>query len=387
MSVFFHIDIDAFYANVEQMDRPELAGKPIIVGARPGHRGVVSTCNYLAREYGVYSSMPVSEAYRLCPKGEFLPVRMERYAEISRKVMSLFEQFTPDRIQVSIDESSLDMSGTERLWGKPLDAAKAIKNTIMEETGLTISIGVAPNRYLAKIASGLNKPDGLTPVPEGEETDFMAGLPLEKLWGAGNKTRERLIELGIGSIRRLQETPMPILKNVFGNASASFLYNACRGIDPGIYSVEVKSRSISTENTFERDINDRESIEAVLLDMAEELSYRMYNENLFSRTLVLKLRYSNFETVSVRESRDSSFTGSSSIYEAALSLLEKKWNGKALRLIGLGLASISGSNSQGELFEDKNEKQARIEKAVFSAKKRGLGNITRARLINKELPE
>ncbi|MCK7470892.1 MAG: DNA polymerase IV [Desulfomicrobium escambiense] len=195
---------------MEQLDRPELAGKPVIVGAAPGHRGVVSTCSYEARAFGVHSAQPISEASRLCPGGVFLPVRMERYVELSRKVMEVLGEFSPDVRQISVDEAFLDMTGTEGLWGGPREAGTRIKYEIRRRTGLTISVGGAENRYIAKIASGFRKPDGLTIVPAGEEADFMSRLPLEKLWGAGEKTQERFRDLGIRSVDQLRGSADPV---------------------------------------------------------------------------------------------------------------------------------------------------------------------------------
>lgn len=388
MPVFFHVDLDAFFAAVEVLDDPSLGGKPVIVGGSHSRRGVVSTCSYEARRFGVHSAMPIGEARRLCPKGIFRPVRMERYAELSSRVMSVFSDFTPDVIRVSIDEASLDMSGTERLWGPHEAAAATIKHRVAADTGLSISIGIASNRYLAKIASGLEKPDGLVLVRQGQEADFMLGLGLDKLWGAGPRTKGRLAELGIDSMATLLSLSAATLASIFGESGGGFLYKVCRGMDPGIYSAEPKSRSISTETTFERDVRDRQTLESVLLGMAEELCARMYEDGLSSRTVVLKIRYDDFETVSARETKPGPFIGSAGIYETAQSLLDRKWEGRPLRLIGLGLANLGvGTAEQGNLFEDDREKVAKrsaaVERAVFAASRRGLGKITRARLVPK----
>lgn len=220
---FFHVDLDAFFASVEQNDNPDLKGKPVIVGAQPGHRGVVSTCSYEARAFGVRSAMPISEAYRRCPQGVYVTPRIGRYSELSAQVMEVFSSFTPEVQRVSIDEAFLDMTGTERLWGEPEVAARLVKAKVLERTGLGISIGVAPNRYVAKIASGLGKPNGLVIVPpEGIET-FMLRLPLSKLWGAGEKTQARFRELGIMSIAQLASFGEAQLSSLFGSAGGAFL--------------------------------------------------------------------------------------------------------------------------------------------------------------------
>ncbi len=386
--VVFHLDLDAFYASVEQLDRPELAGKPVIVGALPGHRGVVSTCSYEARAFGVRSAMPVSEAFRRCPEGNFVPVRMERYVELSRRVMAIFGDFTPDVRRISIDEAFLDMTGTEKLFGPPREAAARLKARVRAETGLTVSAGVAPNRYLAKIASGLGKPDGLTVVEPGGEEAFMARLPLDKLWGAGGKTRERLVEYGIDTVARLAAFPETALAAIFGKAGAAFLWRAARGIDPGIFADEPKSRSASTETTFERDVDDEATLEATLLDLASQLALRAFKEGFSSRTVVLKLRTHDFVTKSSRATREGPVTGLDELYRDGVRLLRKLWNGAPVRLIGLGLANLDeGAGAQGELFAPEGEKRARVERAVFELEAKGKGTVTRARLVGPGAPK
>lgn len=382
MSIFFHIDLDAFFASAEVLDDPSIAGKPVVVGAAIGHRGVVSTCSYEARRYGIHSAMPISEAFRLCPEAVFKPVRMGRYAELSARVLSVFECYTPEMIRVSIDEASLDMSGTDLLWGPPPEAAAAIRDRVHDETGLSISIGIASNRYVAKIASGVLKPSGLVVVPPGGEADFMKSLQLKDLWGAGPKTRERLAELGIETMERVLELSSESLASVLGKAGGDFIYKAARGIDPGMYSGNVKSRSLSTETTFEKDVSDFGLLEETLLGMAEELFARLYAEKAYSCCVVLKMRYDDFETLSVQETRHIPFAGSSGVYEAAQGLLSRKWTGQSLRLIGLGLTGLVEERSgQGKLFEEPGDREARVEKAGIEAARRGFGTLTRARLV------
>lgn len=382
MSVFFHVDLDAFFASVEVLDDPSLAGKPVVVGAAPGRRGVVSTCSYEARRFGVHSAMPISEAFRLCPQAAFRPVRMARYAELSTRVLSVFERYTPEVIRVSVDEASLDMSGTGRLWGPAPVAAAAIRDSVHDETGLSISIGIASNRYVAKIASGTKKPAGLVIVPAGGEAEFMKGLRLKDLWGVGPRTRERLAELGIDTVERVLALGKESLSSIFGNAGGEFIYSAARGIDPGIYSGEAKARSISTETTFGKDVSDSGLLEETLLGMAEELFARLYAERASSCCVVLKLRYDDFETLSARETRPASFSGSGGVYEASKALLYRKWNGGPLRLIGLALTGLGETRSgQGSLFEEPGDREAKVEKAGIEAARRGFGKLTRARLV------
>lgn len=379
----FHVDMDAFFASVEQRDKPEYAGKPVIVGAAPGRRGVVSTCSYEARAFGVHSAQPISEAFRRCPDGIYLPVRMDRYVEVSRKVMSILADFSPDVRQISVDEAFLDMTGTAGLWGPPRDAAAALKEAIRQRTGLTLSVGVASNRYIAKIASGFAKPDGLTLVPPGGEEEFMGRLPIEKLWGAGEKTQERFRELGIRSVLQLKAMGRPQLESLFGKSGSAFLYAAVRGEDPGIFHTEAGSRSMSTERTFEKDQRDSDVLESVLMGMAEEMAARAWGEKLKSKTVVLKLRYADFRTVNPRKTYPGCFRDSIAIWEAVMALFGCAWNGEPVRLIGLGLANLEDEkgSAQGELFVSDEDKRARVERAIFELERKGKGKMTKARLI------
>ncbi len=390
---FFHVDLDAFFASVEQNDNPELKGKPVIVGAQPGHRGVVSTCSYEARAFGLHSAMPISEAYRRCPNGVYLTPRIDRYSEMSAEVMEVFHSFTPEVRRVSIDEAFLDMTGTEKLWGPPEAAARRVRESVMVKTGLGISIGVGPNHYVAKIASGLKKPNGLVIVPSDAVETFMLALPLSKLWGAGERTQERFRELGIVSMAELASFGESQLVSFFGKAGGAFLYGAVRGREAGMLSRDSASmgdpgaRSMSAETTFEHDCSDQECVEDVLMSLAGELAYRLWSEGLKSRTLSLKLRLHDFTTVSRRQARSSYYLSSSDTFTDALALLGKTWDGRTeIRLLGLGFVNLESGDAgaQGELFSDGSERTRKAEGAVFEIARRGLGKVTRARLLGRE---
>ncbi len=378
----FHVDLDAFFASVEQNDRPELKGKPVIVGASPGRRGVVSTCSYEARAFGLHSAMPISEAFRRCPQGIYLPVRMERYAEVSRKIMNLLRRFTPEVHQLSIDEALMDMTGTERLWGDPEHAARLVKEEIRSNTGLTISIGVSINSYVAKIASGLKKPDGLCIVREGEEKDFMAGLPLKKLWGAGEKTQAQLLKLGIRTIAELQAASAAVLEAKLGKAAAQFLVDAACGRDPGIYSLEPKRSTISGERTFARDTNDRQRLVDTLRLISDELAARTVKGESAS-TIGIKLRFSDFSCIHRQFSRVEAFTSADEILAGALDLLEKNWDGqRPVRLIGISLQGVKPLASfQVGLFEEGPSRSEKARRVMQEIDGRGLGRLVRARFL------
>ncbi len=391
MNIFFHADLDAFYASVEQVDNPHYKGKPVIIGARPGTRGVVAACSYEARKYGIHSAMPISWAYRKCPDGVYLSPRMERYQEVSRKVMKVFDDYTPRVRQISIDEAFLDMTGTERLFGEPLQTGRRLKNHIREKYGLAVSIGIAPNKYVAKIASDFDKPDGLYEIRSGEEIGFMDKLRLKDIWGVGDKTLERLYELNITSVARLREFSKPLLKSMLGAAAAGFLYNAVRGIDPGIFNEEPKSRSMSSEVTFETDVKDRDTIKKVLLNLSHEMMFRLMKEEYKSKTVFLKIRFSDFTTTTVQKTHRHYIHSIEEFYAVALELLNQRWKGGTpLRLIGAGAASLERQSEpeQPELFEQEDDRRKKVEQAVYSIRnKLSRDSIVKASLLKKTTNE
>jgi DNA polymerase-4 len=390
MGVIFHVDLDAFFASVERIDDPELQGKAVIVGALPGHRGVVSSCSYEARRFGVRSAMPISQAVRRCPTGVFVPVRMGRYLEVSQRVMRILESFTPEFRQISVDEAFMDMSGTGRLYGSPLAAGSRIKKQVRSRTGLTLSIGIAANRYLAKLASEYCKPDGLYFVQPGEEISFLDQLTLGKLWGVGEKTRERLGELNITSVQALRNVPLDILCSMMGEASGRYLYKACRGEDPGVFAAAAKSHSISSETTFERDIKNADTLKRTILELSEQVMHRLLIGSLRTNTVVLKLRFFDFATTTARKTVKHWITSSDEIYALALDLLDQRWNGSTpVRLIGVGTANVvaPGEPIQGELFAEELDKRRKVEETVTRLRQKMKGiKLTKASLIDRDSP-
>ncbi len=382
----FHVDLDAFYAAVEQRENPELIGKPVIIGGNPGSRGVVSACSYEARKYGVHSAMPTVTASRLCPEGVFLPVRMKLYQSVSAGIMKLFEEFTPDIMQISIDEAFLDMTGTHRLFGSVYDTGMMIKKRVKEESGLNISIGAAQTRFLAKLASDYGKPDGLCIVKEGETEAFLDRLELKDIWGLGKKTLEKLSDLNIKTIPELRAFSENALMSIFGKSGGEFLYKACRGVDLDIYNTAVKSSSISNETTFASDVRDREVLEKMLLELSHHVMFRMIKDNKKSKTLCLKVRFSDFTSTTAQKTLNRYVTSAEELFQHSIELLNTRWNGtEPVRLIGTGFNSVENADSpeQPELFEDPFEKKYRVEKAVFSIKTKG-SKVTKASLLNSE---
>jgi DNA polymerase-4 len=384
--VFFHVDLDAFYASVEQLDFPELVGKPVIVGASPGHRGVVAACSYEARAYGVHSAMPISEAFRRCPHAAFRPVRMGRYQEMSQQVMAMFERYSPELQQISVDEAFLNMTGTERLFGPPAQTAHRLKGEVKDDLGLVISVGIGTSRYIAKLASAWGKPDGLHEVPPEEEAPFVASLPLEKLWGVGGKTLRRLRDFGITTVSELRAKEPADLYALFGRAAGDYLHAVSRGIDPGIYSGEAQSHSVSNETTFGHDVSEREIIESTILELCHGVVFRLLRHRLVSKTATVKLRFSDFTTTTVRRTLTAPVASTEQFYRLALKMLDEKWDGRReIRLVGVGVAQVEADAQarQGELFGDKDEKRRRVEEAALDVNARyGKTGLTRARLLH-----
>lgn len=386
--VYLHVDMDAFYASVEQRDNPELRGKPVIVGAAPGHRGVVSACSYEARRYGVHSAMPVSQAVRLCPNGVFLPVRMARYHEVSQTIMEILREYTPDLQQMSVDEAFLNLTGTERLFGPVVDTAREIKQRVNEKTQLTISIGIATSKYLAKLASERYKPDGLCVVKPGEEESFVAELELKDLWGVGKKMLSLLNSAGVLSVSQLREYSKDELTREFGQGAATYLHAVCRGKDPGFYSEGAKSHSISGERTYGVDVKSAEAIEGTLLGLAQSNMFRLMREKARSRTVTVKLRLTDFTTYSLRRTLDHDVSSADELFAAAKDLVYGKWDRTTpIRLIGCGLGNVQkgAPDGQQDLFDDRSDRQRRAEAAVFRLQQKGL-KVGKARLLGKGGP-
>ena len=387
--VFFHVDLDAFFASVEQVDNPSYRGKPVIVGGLPGdRRAVVSTASYEARKYGVHSAMPLATAVKLCPNAIYVRGRHKRYHEVSEIIMDILRQYSPDVRQLSIDEAFLDMTGTERLFGTPEYTARKIKAAIEEQTKLTVSIGVASTMYVAKIASGLQKPNGLTIIPAGEEVRFMLSLPLGKLWGAGTKTLQRLQNAGFNSTADIYRASEKLLTTLFGNSTGSFLYNAVRGNKNLIFGEEAKNHSISTEKTFDFDLSDRYIIDTALMELAQIILYRLYKENARSRTIALKIRYEDFSTVSIQETSDFPIANTEDLFERCKRLFSKKYeSGRGIRLLGVACENVEGNEvpQQKLLFDlENNEKKAKVEAAIYAMQQKHPDlKISKARLYCK----
>ena len=390
--LFFHVDLDAFFASVEQLDNPEYRGKPVIVGGEVGKRGVVSTCSYEARKYGVRSAMPMNRAVELCPNAIFLRGNMHRYHEKSREVMDIFGAFSPDVRQMSIDEAFLDMTGTSRLFGEPREAALKLKERVHSGTGLTVSVGAATTRYIAKIASGLSKPDGLVIVEEGNEAAFMQSLRLKDVWGIGQKTRDRLEAAGLRDISSILECSQQLLSGLIGESAGRFLHDVIRGHDPGVFEGESLTHSISTEHTFNEDIADMEMLETTLFELSSEIMFRLLDEGLSGKTVHLKIRYADFTTVSIQETLDEPINDTGDLFGRATRLFKKKYErGNPIRLLGVGIHNVQEGRERAQisLFDTgEAQRKRKVELAVHElARKRGKRLVTKARLVGREHEE
>jgi DNA polymerase-4 len=373
MQCFIHADLDAFYASVEQLDNPELKGKPVIVGGLPGdRRSVVSAASYEARRFGVHSAMPIVQAVRLCPEGVFLRGNMSRYREKSAEVMALFAEFSPSIQQLSLDEAFLDITGRDGLFGPPQAIARKIKERVSAETGLTVSTGISSNKYLAKIASGMSKPDGLFVLPVGGEEGFMRALPVEKIWGAGDKTREIFAKHGLKTGEDIYNLSLNALTGIFGKAFGLFLYRAVRGEGAAHFDEDRGTHSMSAEQTFPFDLFDMFAIETALFDVCQTLMWRLLDSPWQSRTVSIKIRYEDFTTEGARESSPNPITTFNDLYDRLLGLFRKKYRqGRGVRLLGAGLLNLEpGSARQGDLFDTQTEKTQKLEKAILALNKK-----------------
>jgi len=364
-----HADLDAFYASVEQFDHPEYRGKPVIVGGLPGdRRSVVATASYEARKFGVHSAMPTVQALKLCPHGIFVRGNMERYREMSRNIMAIFDDFSPIVQQLSIDEAFLDLSGMESLMGPPERIAAKLKERVRAETGLTVSVGLASNKYIAKIVSGMSKPDGLSVIPPGGEEAFMRALPVEKIWGAGSKTQEIFRKHALKTGDDIFHLSPNALAALFGKAFGLFLYRAVRGEAAAAFDEDRGSHSISAERTFPYDLFDEFTIETALFDISQTLMWRLLNSHWRSRTVSLKIRYGDFTTEGARETSATQISTLNELYDRLLNLFRKKYRkGRGVRLLGAGLMNLETESAvvQGELFDTGTEKEAKLEKTIL----------------------
>jgi DNA polymerase-4 len=329
-----HLDMDAFYPSVEVLDNPALKGKPVIVGGSK-ERGVVSSASYEARKFGIHSAQPIVKAKRLCPDGIFLPVRMSRYQEVSKQAFNIYHRFTPLVEPLSIDEAFLDITGSIRLFGEPENIAKKIKQIILKETGLTVSAGVAPSKFVAKIASDIDKPDGLTVVHLDDVKDFLDPLPVKKMWGVGKVSQRLLSRLNIHTFRDLRQTPVKVLEKKFGKHGVK-IHLLAMGVDDRDVMPEHDVKSVGNEQTFLHDIISLDTVQKELLALGNKVARRMRHKGLKGKTITLKVKYSDFVQITRSVTLPKFTDDGSEIYSVACRLLKKtEVTKKPIRLLGI----------------------------------------------------
>ena len=348
-----HVDMDAFFAAIEQRDDPTLRGKPVVIGAQPGGRGVVATCSYEARKFGIRSAMPINEAHRRCPGAVYLRPDMQRYAAESRAIMQALENISPVVEPVSIDEAFIDITGLEKLLGTAKQIARTTKQRIFEAVRLTASVGIGPNRLIAKLASDYRKPDGITIVEPHQVLDFLGPMPIRNLRGIGDKTAERIERLGFHTVADLRRCPHESLTAHFGPKGADLLYNQSRGVGSDVVGDDGQRKSISRETTFSEDIRDQKVLHNVLLDLAADVGHQTRAEGLAGRVVTRKIRFTGFETHTRRQTLDNSTNHDKVIFRTAVELAKKRsFQNKAVRLIGVGLSGWNTDETQQmDLFD------------------------------------
>jgi len=361
-----HLDMDAFYASIEQRDNPSLKGRPVIVGGEAEKRGVVSAASYEARAFGVHSAMPTSQARRLCPQGVFLPVRMDRYRGVSGLIFEIFREYTPLIEPLSLDESFLDVTGCESLFGPAPEIARAIKKKILAQTELTASAGIAPNKFLAKIASDWRKPDGLVEIKPEEVGAFLENLPVSKLWGVGKATEEVLQGMGIFRVGQLARFPREAIEKKMGNFGLELLALARGEDDRPVVSGE-EAKSLSQEQTFTPDLQERQIMEQILLDQAEQVGWELRKQKLKGLTVHLKVRYPDFTLITRSQTLSAPTDTGMEIYRTAVKLLDKtEALSRKARLLGVGISNLRRREApfQRGLFDAYREKEEKSLEAV-----------------------
>lgn len=354
-----HVDMDAFYASVEVMDNPQLAGLAVIVGGTPEERGVVAAASYEARKFGVHSAMSSHRARKLCPHATFIHPRMARYVELSRAIRDIFDGYTPLVEPISIDEAFLDVTASRRLFGAAEEIGRAIKRRIRDEVGLVASVGVAPNKFLAKLASDLDKPDGFVVITAEGAAERLAPLPVGRLWGVGKVAQKSFAAAGIHTVADIQRARDDVLERIAGSW-APRLRELAAGIDDRPVVSDHEARSISAETTFVTDIADEDDLRTRLDALVERVARRVRGAGLLGYTVQLKARYADFTTVTRAVTLPQPTAQTPAIRDAARDLLESRLgrNGRALRLIGVGLSNFIRRDEQPALlFEDPGEKK------------------------------
>ncbi len=352
-----HVDMDAFFASIEALDNPALEGLPVIVGGQ-SLRGVVSTCSYEARRFGVHSAMPMALAHKLCPEAVYLPGRMERYKEVSRQIMDIFRDLSPLVEQLSIDEAFLDVSGMEALYGGPEEVGRIVKRRIRQEIGLTASVGLAPNKFLAKMASDMHKPDGFTIITHERARDFIAPLPVTKIFGVGAAAQKELQQVGIERIGQIAAADIGVLRRIFGK-NAEKMRLLARGLDDRPVTPDSAPKSVGCEITFDSDLCDKEACCRQLLRLSGMIGYRLRRKGYYGHTLTLKVKYADFRVTTRSISSESDISSDEDIYILAARLLENVALKGGVRLLGIAVSGLGSGQPLRLQFDEDDKRQRR----------------------------
>ena len=393
--MILHIDMDAFYAAVELRDQPALRGKPVVVGGSPRGRGVISAASYEARKFGVHSAMPSSQALRLCPDLVFVRPRMDHYATVSKQIRAIFFDFTSLVEPISLDEAFLDVTGCTGLFGDAVSIARQVKDRIKKETGLIASAGVAPNKFLAKVASDLEKPDGLTVVEPDRVQEFLDPLEISRIWGVGKVTERKFKSMGVRTVAQLRQIPEATLQAKFGVNSNHF-WRLSRGLDSRTVVPDRDAKTISHESTFARDIYDLGALSAWTLELSDQVARRMRRYGIVGRTVNVKIRFNDFQTLTRANSFCQPTNGTNQISQTATELLLKTLTtdgdpnfDRGIRLLGVGVSNLKTPQEriQKTLFDEaENEKQNRFDRTSDEIREKfGHSSLKRGTSLEHEI--
>ncbi len=380
-ATILHVDMDAFFASVAERDNPELKGKAVVIGM--GARGVVSAANYEARKFGIHSAMPVGRARRLAPHAIFLPVDMARYQEVSEHVMEIFHSFTPWVEPISLDEAFLDVTGSQKLLGTGRDIAVAIRKKVEEQEGITCSVGIAPSKFIAKLASAHCKPNGMLEITSDRILTFLHPLPIQAMWGVGPKTAEVLERLGLRTIEDIAKLPRATLIRALGEANGASLYELAWGRDYRDVTPEEPDRSISAAETFPQDLDNPEEILTEFLRLTERATARLRDRELFAKTISIKVRFADFSTINRSKTLPLPIDSTHDVYEVVKGLYQALRIERArLRLVGVSLENLSESAPHQMMLGEREVGWRQAEGAMDQARARfGKGSVRPARLI------
>ena len=380
-----HIDMDAFFAQIEQRDNPDYKNKPLIVGG-PLNRGVASTASYEARKYGVHSGMPLSKAKLLCPNGLYIPVDMEKYMKESIKIRGIFYRYTPLVEIIGCDEGFLDVTGCQKLFGSALEIARKIKGSIYEKTNLTSSAGLGPNKFMAKLASNMDKPNGLTVLENSYRVmEKIRRFPVSYIWGVGHVTNKEMRSMGIETIGNLADTPVELIEARFGELG-TIMHQMSRGIDKREVIPNREPKSIGREITYRRDVDDASILNSTLLLLAHKIARNMQCKGYWGKVITLKLRFSDFKTISRRSTLKKNTFGIFDIHKSAMSLLKAvDLSRKKVRLIGISVSQLKNTFSFSNLIDNNKSRGESLTEAIdVISNKFGESKLTLARIIKKD---